>query len=96
MGSGAVEQGVYVKKVSVLPRPITPSMFSDRIQSVDNATSAAIYHALQGAHLLDLHDMLVQDPRYVCSTHSPQLEEARVVGYLAILNLLVPGLPQYT
>lgn len=56
-------QGVYVKKVSVLPRPITPTYFSDRISSMDNATSAAIYHALQGAHMLDLQDMLVQDPR---------------------------------
>lgn len=56
-------QGVYTKKVNVLPRPITPTFFSDRIASMDNATSAAIYHALQGAHMLDLHDMLVQDPR---------------------------------
>ncbi|BDA47549.1 hypothetical protein COCOBI_10-3970 [Coccomyxa sp. Obi] len=56
-------QGVYVKKVSVLPRPITPTFFSDRMASLDNATSAAIYHALQGAHMLDLQDMLVQDPR---------------------------------
>lgn len=56
-------QGVYTKKVSVLPRPITPASFSDRIQAVDNVTSAAMYAALQGAHLLDLKDMLVQDPR---------------------------------
>lgn len=56
-------QGVYVKKMSVLPRPITPTFFSDRMASLDNATSAAIYHALQGAHMLDLQDMLVQDPR---------------------------------
>lgn len=56
-------QGVYVRKVSVLPRPITPTFFSDRMASLDNATSAAIYHALQGAHMLDLQDMLVQDPR---------------------------------
>ena len=59
-------QGVYTKKVSVLPRPITPSSFSDRIQAVDNVTSAAMYAALQGAHLLDLKDMLVQDPRCAC------------------------------
>jgi hypothetical protein len=55
---------VFVRKVSVLPRPITPTLFSQRIQSIDNGTSAAMYHALQGAHMLDLHDMLVQDPRY--------------------------------
>lgn len=47
----------------MLPRAIMPASFSDRIQAVDNVTSAAMYAALQGAHLLDLKDMLVQDPR---------------------------------
>ena len=63
--AGAVlrAQGVFTRKVSVLPRPVTPATFSDAIQSIDNGTSAAMYHALQGAHLLDLRDMLVQDPR---------------------------------
>lgn len=56
-------QGVFTRKVSVLPRPIRPETFAERIQGVDNATSAGIYYALQGAHLLDLKDMLVQDPR---------------------------------
>ena len=62
-------QGVYTKKVSVLPRAITPGSFSDRIQAVDNVTSAAMYAALQGAHLLDLKDMLVQDPRRAAPIH---------------------------
>ena len=77
-------QGVYVKKVSVLPRPITPTYFSDRISSVDNATSAAIYHALQGAHMLDLQDMLVQDPRQAPRTlllYTPHLlQSLKVLG----------------
>ena len=58
-------QGVFTRKVSVLPRPVHATTFSDAIQGIDNGTSAAMYHALQGAHLLDLKDMLVQDPRFV-------------------------------
>lgn len=71
-------QGVYVKKVSVLPRPITPTFFSDRMASLDHATSAAIYHALQGAHMLDLQDMLVQDPR--------QAAALTIAGVLVLLQ----------
>ena len=56
-------QGVFVRQKKVMPRALTPGFFSDRIESIDNATSAAMYHALQGANLLDLHDKLLADPR---------------------------------
>ena len=56
-------QGVFVRQKKVMPRPLTPGFFSDRIANIDNATSAAMYHALQGANLLDLHDKLLADPR---------------------------------
>ena len=64
-------QGVFTKQKAVMPRPLTPSFFSDRIAGIDNVTSAAIYHALQGANLLDLHDKLLADPRQVPSPLSP-------------------------
>ena len=56
-------QGVFVRQKKVMPRALTPRFFSDRIANIDNATSAAMYHALQGANLLDLHDKLLADPR---------------------------------
>ena len=56
-------QGVFVKQRKAMPRALTPTFFSDRIPGIDNATSAAMYHALQGANLLDLHDRLLADPR---------------------------------
>ena len=56
-------QGVFVRQKKVMPRALTPGFFSDRIESIDNATGAAMYHALQGANLLDLHDKLLADPR---------------------------------
>ena len=56
-------QGVFVRQKKVMPRALTPEFFSDRIANIDNATSTAMYHALQGANLLDLHDKLLADPR---------------------------------
>ena len=56
-------QGVFTKQRTVMPRPLTPTFFSDRIPSIGNETSAAMFHALQGANLLDLHDKLLADPR---------------------------------
>ena len=56
-------QGVFTKQRTVMPRPLTPTFFSDRIPSISNETSAAMFHALQGANLLDLHDKLLADPR---------------------------------
>ena len=46
-----------------MPSTLTPTFFSDRISTIDNVTSAAMYHALQGANLLDLHNKLRADPR---------------------------------
>jgi hypothetical protein len=65
----ACTQGVFTRKVSVLPRPIRPETFAERVPAIDNETSSGIYYALQGAHLLDLKDMLVQDPR--CALNLP-------------------------
>ena len=52
-----------MRQKKVMPRALTPAFFSDRTATIDNATSAAMYHALQGANLLDLHDKLLADPR---------------------------------
>ncbi len=59
-----------------MPSTLTPTFFSDRISTIDNVTSAAIYHALQGANLLDLHDKLRADPRCVSGFIWPKLPEA--------------------
>ncbi len=56
-------QGVFVKQRKAMPRALTPTFFSERIPGIDNATSTAMYHALQGGNLLDLNDKLLADPR---------------------------------
>lgn len=56
-------QGVPVNEVVVKPRPLTPSFFSDRIESVSNDTSAAMYGALLAEGCINSTGYLVDNPR---------------------------------
>lgn len=58
-------QGFLVKEISVKPQPLTPAFFSDRIESMPAATSAAIFRAFSDEGMLDEGGMLLEDPRRV-------------------------------
>lgn len=47
----------------IRPRPVTPELFSGRIEGVDASTAGAMYKALKMAELLNATDFLKEDPR---------------------------------
>ena len=49
--------------MSVGPQPLTAAFFSERIEGMPPATSAAIFRALSGNGMLDKDGMLLKDPR---------------------------------
>ena len=59
-------QGAWVTEKVFRPRPVSAALFSERIESVNAATGAAVVVALKQAGLLNATDFLIEDPRY-CS-----------------------------
>ena len=59
-------QGAWVTEKVFRPRPVSAALISERIESVDTATGAAVVVALKQAGLLNATDFLIEDPRY-CS-----------------------------
>jgi len=59
-------QGAWVTEKVFRPRPVSAALFSERIESVNTATGAAVVVALKQAGLLNATDFLIEDPRY-CS-----------------------------
>ena len=57
-------QGTQVNEIVVKPRPLSPVFFSDRIEGVDNATSAAMYNALLTEGCINSTGYLVENPRW--------------------------------
>ena len=58
-------QGTWVTEKIIRPRPITQTLFSDRVEGISLATSEAMYKALKSAEILNATDYLRQDPRYI-------------------------------
>jgi len=60
---------VWTTELVVRPRPLTPSFFAERSDTIDAAASAQIFEALRGARLLNETGYLLDDPR--CA-HKPR------------------------
>ena len=56
-------QGIAVNEIAVPPRNLSATFFSDRIEDVDNVTSAAMYAALLSEGCLNSTGYLVENPR---------------------------------
>ena len=60
-------QGAWVTEKVFRPRPVSAVLLSERIESVNTATGAAVVVALKQAGLLNATDFLIEDPRSVAS-----------------------------
>ncbi len=67
-----VLQGAWVTEKIIRPRPITETLFSERVEGISLATSVAMHKALKDADILNATDFLRQDPRYLYAGH-PEL-----------------------
>lgn len=66
-------QGIPVKSIEVGPKALSPTFFAERIESIDNATSSAMFAALTVEGCFNSTGFLVENPRQVFRTLSLQL-----------------------
>ena len=85
-------QGTQVNEIVVKPRPLNPAFFSDRIEGVDNATSAAMYNALLTEGCINSTGYLVENPRWDClpplglSNEDGMPADSDFIGYHLLLG----------
>ena len=56
-------QGIVVNEIVVPPTNLSATFFSDRVEQIDNTTSAALYAALLSEGCLNSTGYLVDNPR---------------------------------
>ncbi|CAL8463648.1 g3182 [Coccomyxa elongata] len=79
------KQGAWVTEKLIRPRPVTPELFSGRIEGIDVSTAGAIYKALKKAQLLNATDFLKEDPRVTLTKWQPVLKAIPAVAGIGLV-----------